>query len=331
MNSYERWALLFDTGIRAALDQAIAQGLAQSRTALAPVATFWVVAIGVMFATGRMSVGTAASRIGWLALAVAITTSGFFGEIVRPLFMEDLPRAIAASVSGAAGLAPSSGTGSAAQFDVMSAAVWNMAYNLRAAAGWSQMYMWPVIYVAAGVLDVTIALMFAVWLIVRLSISLMVATLAFMPLLLLFAATRMWIMEAVGKLVGLLMHQLMVGIMLLIAIDGAQAQIREAINTPGDIDLKMKAMFSILAFMVVALCVLLKIPSLVSGGAGWAISGATAAMTSRMGGALGAAGTASALAGPAGAATRRALVQFTHGLHHGAQGLRALRAQAERP
>lgn len=329
--SYQRWATLFDSGIRAALDQAIDQGLMQSRMALAPVAVFWVIGIGVMFATGRMGVGTAASRIGWLGLAIAITTSGFFGEIVRPFFMVDLPQAIASAVAGAAGLSPTGDIGSARQFDVMSGAVWNMAYNVKAAAGWSQMYLWPVIYVVAGALDVATAVMFAVWLIVRLSISLVVAALAYMPLLLLFAATRMWIMEAVGKIVGLLMHQLMVGIMLLISIEGAQSWMREAINAPGDIDLKMRAMFSIVAFMVIALCVLLKIPSLVSGGAGWAISGATAAVTSRMGGGAAAAGAANVLAGPAGAAARRALTQFAVGLHDGAQGIKALKAQVSRP
>ena len=174
---------------------------------------------------GRLDQGEAVKRIVTCIIVSALMTPALFNQFVVQTLTQDIPNQISSAVGGAAGLQGAQG------FD----ALLNQITQFAATAG-AQMIGITYIgdRVVLGIAEIFakgfLAICFAIWAIAALSVDFIVPLLAILAPTFLFNATRAWGERAIGRVVGLLLVQ-MIALMVGSVIVKAEGQFMQQFAT----------------------------------------------------------------------------------------------------
>lgn len=290
--NFAMFAAQYDEAIRAGADAAMNAGLARLTQLMPYFLTPMVIMWGVLGATGQLGWGRLLSYLLRLAFFLWLVVGLAYVPVIRNTVVDDIPNEIATVVNGGGATITS-----AQQFDALDEATAHFVANIKAQA--TGIFAFPTRLTAdaaRGYAKFWLELIFYIWIIVRMATYLLVASMAFMMLFVLFDSTRGWVMSMVGKMVGVSVWQLMTSILLAVQVAGMQVYLRSAIANPGaSIDEQLENAWDIGGWFLGCFVLLLVVPSLSGFGAGYVAAGAQGAI-------FGAVGTAGRLAASGGAA-----------------------------
>lgn len=284
---YEEYARYTDDLTTAGMDEVIAAGIAASVGVLRAALMLYVLIAAVMVMYGRMG-GWEAVRRGVRAMAViALLQAATYGAYVRETFWVTIPDKVAASLSGS----PSTIT-AAQRFDRVNQAASNLvAVADRQATGLFNLRPQIAITVAEACMKAFLFITFALWLVSRIATALLIAAGPFLLIAFLFDATRSWVLQWIGKLVGLAVWQLCAAILAEMVLRGSMSWVQRVAAAPGaglpemlDELWKVAIWFGLNAIVMLGLPYYAAIGSSAAAGigvasvAGWALAGQAATL-----------------------------------------------------
>lgn len=275
-DTFTTLATTFDAQILAAMDAVLTAGISEARVQIVAAISLLILIVGGLAMVGRMDVGTAALT-GVRAVCVsALLQTTTYNYYVRDFFFTDLPNHLAAAVGG-----PRVTLSSAAQFDQLTAATLNaMSYVLGVATGWSDIGERMIAYAIAGLTIMALFFIFALWLLTRLMLALIILLGPFLIMLFLFRATRRFVEQWIGMLIGAVALQLAASIVLrilLLVITDQMRVMQRVAQSGGDVPILISNQAVVLGVCAFAAFIMFVLPSLVAIGSGAA--GAAAAET----------------------------------------------------
>lgn len=203
-----------DAQVLAAMDAVITAGIADMRLQIAAVLSLMILILGALAFLGRMDLNMAATAAVRAVCISFLLQAPNFNYYVRDLFFTDLPNRLAAAVGG-----PRVDVSSAAQFDALLAAGINaQTYVLSVATGFSGIADRVISYIQVGLLGAALVIIFALWLLTRIFMAIIILLGPFVLMLFLFQATRRYVEQWVGMLIGMVSLQLGTSIVLRILL-----------------------------------------------------------------------------------------------------------------
>ncbi len=257
------------------MSAAISGGIAFTSTYINVALSIYVIGYGFMMLYSKGDLETWVSGI-WRAIAiVALLQIANYDYYVEQLFFTDLPNAIARALNG-----PGLSLKSASQFDVLWSASLNATATAAAAA--SDTWFGPVYrilaYAAAGLMLVALGLMWLVWYLARVFMSVVICMGPFLLILFLFKRTEGFAYSWVGKLVGLTALQLASSILLRIILKIVTQQMLDMQHQlQGNIDSMLGVLASMAGIYWMGTLIMVCLPSAIAIGSG---TGAAAAVAS---------------------------------------------------
>lgn len=311
---YEEFARFTDDLTTAGMDGVIAGGIAASLGVMRSALMLYVVIAAVMVMYAKMD-GWDAVKRGIRAMAIiALLQAGTYGSYVREQFWTTIPNLIASSLSGN----PTSIT-AAQRFDRVSTAAAHMVaradgqatgiFNFRAQIG---------ISFAEFAMRFFLFVSFALWLVARVASALLICAGPFLLIAWLFDATRGWVLQWIGKLVGLAVWQLCAGILTEMVLRGSIFWVQRVAAVPGiGLAEVLDGLWKIAIWFGINMLVMLGLPY-------YAAIGSASAAGMGVAGAMGSAaiGGAAAMGARAGASVASA------GMRAGAAAVRRMRGSS---
>ena len=226
---YEEYARFTDDLTTAGMDEVITAGITASLGVLRSALMLYVLIAAVMVMYGRMS-GWEAVRRGVRAMAmIALLQAGTYNSYVRETFWVTIPDKVASSLSGS----PTRIT-AAQRFDRVNEAAANLvAVADQQATGLFNFRPQIAITLAEACMKAFLFVSFALWLVSRIATALLIAAGPFLLVAFLFDATRSWVLQWVGKLVGLAVWQLCAAILAEIVLRGSMTWVQRVAAAPG--------------------------------------------------------------------------------------------------
>lgn len=284
---YEEYARFTDDLTTAGMDEVITAGITASLGVLRAALMLYVLIAAVMVMYGRMS-GWEAVRRGVRAMAIiALLQAGTYGSYVRETFWVTIPDKVASSLSGS----PTTIT-AAQRFDRVNQAAANLvAVADQQATGLFNFRPQIAITIAEACMKAFLFISFALWLVSRIATALLIAAGPFLLIAFLFDATRGWVLQWVGKLVGLAVWQLCAAILAEIVLRGSMTWVQRVAGATGvglpemvDELWKVVIWFGLNAIVMLGLPYYAAIGSSAAAGlgvaatAGWAVAGTAASL-----------------------------------------------------
>ena len=272
-NTFTTLATTFDAQILAAMDAVLTAGISEARVQIVAAISLLILIVGGLAMMGKMDVGTAALT-GVRAVCVsALLQTTTYNYYVRDFFFTDLPNHLAAAVGG-----PRVTLSSAAQFDQLTAATLNaMSYVLGVATGWSDIGERMIAYAIAGLTIMALFFIFALWLLTRLMLALIILLGPFLIILFLFRATRRFVEQWIGMLIGAVALQLAASIVLrilLLVITDQMRVMQRVAQSGGDVPILISNQAVVLGVCAFAAFIMFVLPSVIAIGSGAAGSSA---------------------------------------------------------
>ncbi|WP_426960343.1 type IV secretion system protein [Muricoccus radiodurans] len=247
------------------MDAIITSGLSGLRGMIATALSLYIIGFAFLTIYGKTDVGTAAISAVRAVVVTQVLQASAYNYYVRDFFFTDLPNTIAAALGG-----PRSGISSAEQFDLLwSAALHATSIVLGQATGFTMMMergmAWVLAYAMLGALGV----IFLVWLIARVFMAVVICMGIFIVLLFLFSATRGFVEQWIGKLVGLIVLQLTASILLRLVLVIISDKMRAMGAAPsGNVDAQLSQLASMASVFWMGAALMLVLPSFVAIGSG---------------------------------------------------------------
>lgn len=254
-----------DTMLVSSMDAIISAGLAGMRGQIALALSLYIIGFAFLTIYGKTDVGTAALAAVRAVVVTQVLQLAAYNYYVRDFFFTDLPNTIAAALGG-----PRSGISSAQQFDLLwSAALHATSFVLGQATGFTMMGERVVAWALAGLMLVALGVIFLVWIIARVFMAVVICMGVFIILLFLFKATRGFVEQWIGKLVGLIVLQLTSSILLRIVLVIITDRMRAMGATPsGDVDAMIGQLASIAAVYWIGAALMIVLPTFIAIGSG---------------------------------------------------------------
>ncbi|MBB5696055.1 type IV secretion system protein [Muricoccus pecuniae] len=258
-------ATSMDTMLIASMDAIISSGLASMRPQIALALSLYIIGFAALTVFGKTDIGAAAMAAVRALVVAQILRAASYTSYVRDFFFTDLPNTIAAALGG-----PRSGISSAQQFDLLwSAALHATSIVLGQATGFTMMLERGVAWIEAGAMLVALGAIFLVWLIARVFMAIVICLGVFIILLFLFSATRGFVEQWIGKLVGLIVLQITSSILLRIVLVVISDKMRAmGAAPPGDVDAMLAQLGSIAAVYWIGAALMIVLPSFFAIGSG---------------------------------------------------------------
>lgn len=259
------FATAIDTMLIASMNAIIASGLASMRGQIALALSLYIIGFAFLTIYGKTDVGTAAMAAVRALVVTQVLQAAVYTYYVRDFFFTDLPNTIAAALGG-----PRSGISSAQQFDMLwSAALHATSIVLGQATGFTMMLERGVAWFLAGAMLVALGVIFLIWLIARVFMAVIICLGVFIVLLFLFNATRGFVEQWIGKLVGLIVLQITSSILLRIVLVIITDKMRAMGSGPaGDVDAMLAQLSSIALVYWMGAALMVVLPSFVAIGSG---------------------------------------------------------------
>lgn len=259
------FASSMDTMLIASMDAIIAGGLASVRGQIALALSLYIIGFAFLTIYGKTDIGTAVMAAVRALVVTQILQAATYTYYVRDFFFTDLPNTIAAALGG-----PRSGISSAQQFDLLwSAALHATSIILGQATGFTMMMERGVAWVLAGAMLLALGVIFLVWLIARVFMAIIICMGVFIALLFLFSATRGFVEQWIGKLVGLVVLQLTSSILLRMVLVIITDKMRTMGAAPsGDVDAMLAQLSSMASVYWMGAALMIVLPSFVAIGSG---------------------------------------------------------------
>ncbi|WP_424138824.1 type IV secretion system protein [Roseomonas chloroacetimidivorans] len=259
------FATSMDGMLIASMDAIISSGLSNMRGQIALALSLYVLGFAFLTVFGKTDVGEAA-RAALRALVITqLLQASAYNYYVRDFFFTDLPNTVAAALGG-----PRSGISSATQFDLLwSAALHATSIVLGQATGWTMMPERGVAWVLAAAMLIALGAIFLVWLIARVFMAVVICLGVFLALLFLFSATRGFVEQWIGKLVGLIVLQITSSILLRIVLVIITDRMRALGTAPtGNVDAMIAQLGSITAVYWIGAALMIVLPAFIAIGSG---------------------------------------------------------------
>ncbi|MGE4043378.1 MAG: type IV secretion system protein [Acetobacteraceae bacterium] len=309
----------YNNALFAGADAVITAGLANMASALQILGVFSVAVFGYLMLTGNMTPKTGMSMMIRLVVVQAAMTPVFYNQYVRDVMLNWLPDFIAQTVGTASG--PDAGAG---QFDQLRIDIMRMAEGLRLrATGLSYMADRAAIYVLEFFCLLIVTATFFMYVFVRGVMTLVVSVGPFIIVAYLFNATRPFVENWIGKMVGVGILLLLISVLLKIIVVQFQVYVSEVDIENANLAVAIQGLLSVFLSMLFGVGLLLYLPriafSIGTGAAfdvasGAAMGAATVASAARAAGRSAAAGArAGARAAVGAAAAGRAAGRFAQG------------------
>lgn len=268
--SFAMFAAQSDDAFRAGADAAMRAGLQWTAANMKYVLIPAVIVFGLLIAVGQMSKGRALSFSGRLAILIFAAVSMAYSTMFADLMVDGIPNEIASSINGG-GLRITS----AQQWDVLNAGVSNFTANVRGqATGISNIPTRMAADLANGYAKVWLRMFFYMWIIARIAMRLLIASTAFLLLMIMYDHSRGWLQQQIGKMVGIIVWQLMSAIMTSVMLAGAEVYLRDAIANPGaSLDMQIDRIWDIGGHFLGCFIMVLLLPALSAVGSGYVAGG----------------------------------------------------------
>lgn len=303
---FERTATELDTSLIEGMGVAVSAGLAWAAPQLKTGLMLYVAGFGLLMMYGRVDKGTFMTAIVRALAVTAILKASNYDYYVRDLFFTDLPNAIAAAMDG-----PRVTVNSADQFDRMWSAVMHYSAFINGqASGWDDIVNRSIVWGLAGANLIALGVCFGMWYIARGFMAIIICIGPWLIILYLWDATRGWVNEWIGKLVGFVVLQLAASILLRIVLSILNGRLKAMNDNPGlSIDEMIANAAGLTGIFWIMALIMFVLPSFVAigSGAGAGVAMASGIVGSFGGSVAGAAATVGGLAVKGGAAAGKAL------------------------
>nr|WP_302479809.1 type IV secretion system protein [Roseicella sp. DB1501] len=189
----------------------------------------YVVIAAVLVMYAKMD-GWDAVKRGVRAMAIiALLQAGTYGSMVREQFWTTIPNLVATSLSGNV-----TAITAAQRFDRVDMAASNLIARADGqAAGLLNLRPQIAISFAQAAIKVFLLVSFALWLVSRVATALLIAVGPFLLIAWLFDATRGWVLQWIGKLIGLAVWQLCAAILAEMVLRGSMYWVQRVAAFPG--------------------------------------------------------------------------------------------------
>lgn len=226
---YEEYARFTDDLTTSGMDEVITAGINASVGVLRSALMVYVMIAAVMVMYGRMG-GWDAVRRGVRAMAViALLQAGTYNSYVRETFWVTIPNKVASALTGSP-----TRTTAAQRFDRVNQASSNLvALADQQATGLFNFRPQIAITLAEACMKAFLFVTFALWLVSRIAIALLISAGPFLLIAFLFDSTRSWVLQWIGKLVGLSIWQLCAAILAEIVLRGSMTWVQKVAAAPG--------------------------------------------------------------------------------------------------
>lgn len=262
---FSDFATSLDTMLISSMDAVISGGLAGMRGQIALALSLYVIGFAFLTIYGKTDIGTAAMAAVRALVITQVLQAANYTLYVRDFFFTDLPNTIASAMGG-----PRLTISSAQQFD----ALWSAALNatsivLGQATGFTMMPERGVAWLLAGAMLLALGVIFLVWIIARVFMAIVICMGVFIVLLFLFSATRGFVEQWIGKLVGLVVLQLTTSILLRLILVIINDKMRTMGAAPtGNVDAMLAQLASMAGIFWMGAALMIVLPSFVAIGSG---------------------------------------------------------------
>jgi hypothetical protein len=201
---YERFATFTDQMTVAFLDRAIAGGITFSLTYIRGALLIMVLTAGVLCWFGKLDLWWVVRRTFVALVIILLLRTGGYNTYIREPFWVTIPNGIASALAGhGVGITP------ARRFDVVRASAAHLiAYADGQARGLLYIRAQFSIGIAQGVMKILLFVIFALWLISRLGVALLISVGPFVLIAAIFDSTRHIVVGWFGKLMSLMVWTL---------------------------------------------------------------------------------------------------------------------------
>lgn len=247
----------FEMGINAAVSSVVTSALGAVAPELTTALVIFIIIQGMLISFRRYDYWMGLTNIARATCVALLLSAGYYATWIQSPFMTTIPNWIAHVVNGGSG--PLAG---AQQFDAVLSATDHFAAGIL-----QQATLWDVgarIDIGLATLADLIALgiAFVIWELASLMMGLVVCLGPFVLIGMLFSATRSITQQWIGKMIGLLVLQLMIAVLLQVIISGNDEYLRQAQSAPGTgIDEQIQTLFDIVAFAGMSAVIAILVPS----------------------------------------------------------------------
>lgn len=271
----------FETGLNTTVSTVITSALQAVAPELTTALVIFIIIQGMLISFRRYDYWMGLTNIARATCVALLLSAGYYSTWIQSPFMTTIPNWIAHVVNGGSG--PFAG---AQQFDAVLSATDHFAAGIL-----TQTTLWDV----GARIDVGIATMadlialgiaFVIWELASLMTGLVVCLGPFVLIGMLFSATRSITQQWIGKLIGLLVLQLMIAVLLQLIISGNNEYLRQVQAAPGTgIDEEIQALFCIVAFAGMSAVIAILVPGVaayIGGGVSLNVVGRMAQAVSKL-------------------------------------------------
>lgn len=217
MVNYAETAAQFDRMMAAGTAEVLDAGLGWMTDLLPPVVTLLVMFCGTLMALGQLHTGTALKYAGRLVLLLALVSAGTYADAVVTPILDTIPDEIASRLNGLG-----ASLTAAEQFDIVANTLEEMTeVALANATGLLRIADRAAIHGHNAWGSGALAVMFWVWVAMRMLLHLVVMLGAFLLVLIPFDTTNGIVREWGAKVVGVLAWQLVAAILLKVSLTGS--------------------------------------------------------------------------------------------------------------
>jgi hypothetical protein len=270
LTTYQQFYAQYDVAIRSGADEATAAGLRWVAGVFPAIIIPVIIVAGLLLAWGLLDKGRIFQYGGRAAIVIYLVISQAFVPIVRDNIIDGVPNEIASAING-----NGSRITAVEQFDRLDqASGYFTARVLGQATGISQIGNKIAAWAARGFQKFFLEATFVIWMGVRMLTHIAVALLAFSLVFLLMQSTSQWVMEQLGKIIGLLSWQIAMSILLKVMLTGTEVFLRETLvrGQGMSIEQQVDVCFDIAGWFFACFVLVLMVPSIIGVGAGAATS-----------------------------------------------------------
>lgn len=266
LTTYQQFYAQYDTAIRAGADEATMAGIRKVAELFPYVIIPVIIVCGILLALGQMDRGVFFKYGGRFCIVIYLVISQAFVPIVRDNIVDGIPDEIATAING-----NGSRITAVEQFDRLDqASGYFTARVLGQATGISQIGNKIAAWGARGFQKIWLEATFVIWMGVRMLTHIAVAVLAFVLVFALAQSTAPWVMEQLGKIIGLLTWQLAMSILLKVMLSGTEVFLRDILarGAAMSIEQQVDVCFDIAGWFFACFVLVLMVPTILGVGAG---------------------------------------------------------------
>ena len=245
-------------GINAAVSSVVTSALGAVAPELTTALVIFIIIQGMLISFRRYDYWMGLTNIARATCVALLLSAGYYATWIQSPFMTTIPNWIAHVVNG--GVQDRSQGRSSSMRCYLQPTTSRPAFFNKRPSGMSARRIDIGLATLADLIALGIA--FVIWELASLMMGLVVCLGPFVLIGMLFSATRSITQQWIGKMIGLLVLQLMIAVLLQVIISGNSEYLRQAQSAPGTgIDEQIQTLFDIVAFAGMSAVIAILVPS----------------------------------------------------------------------